>query len=156
MTSKESALRHFILIMLLASLTGCAASGYREFYSSHAEVSALSDVQNLKEEETPTIYTSDNLERDAKILISKGFVPIGESSFNGSLEGKEQAASQAVRVGALVVVIASTYSNTQTNIVPLLNRTAPPRMDRDRFMAPAELLHILAQVPHMEQLRFQL
>jgi hypothetical protein len=115
-------MHHFFLILLLAgSLEACATtSGYQEFYPPVGELTTLPDVQFLQKGEAPVIYSSDNLQRDHDILLSKGFVLIGQSSFNGSLEGQEQAVLQAQRIGALVVVVSSTYTNTQINTVPLL------------------------------------
>jgi hypothetical protein len=116
---QKGKMRHFILIILLVGLTGCVTSGYMESYSPYPEVSSLADVQGLKEGETPTIYESDNLDRDIQIMSSGGFIPIGSSSFNGWLEGQEGAVSQAKLIGALVVVIATTYTDTQANMLPL-------------------------------------
>lgn len=110
----------FVTTMLLTiCLTGCATSGYQQFYKSYGDPKTLPDVQLLAQGENPTIYSSDDLNRDVKILISKGFQPVGHSAFNGALEDEEQVAAQAVRVGARVVLVKSAYTNTQTNTVPL-------------------------------------
>lgn len=101
-------------------IAGCAASGFQQFYKSYGDPKTIPEVQLLAPGEKPTIYSSDNLDRDVKILISRGFQPVGHSAFNCALEGEEQVASQATRVGALVVLVKSAYTNTQTNTVPLV------------------------------------
>lgn len=100
-------------------VAGCAASGYQQFYKAYGDPKAIPDVQLLATGEKPTIYSSDDLDRDIKILLSKGFTPIGQSAFNGALEGEQQVIAQASRVGARVVLVKSAYTNTQTNTVPL-------------------------------------
>lgn len=112
--------RYILTLPLILTLLGCATTnGYQQFYTPHVDVLTLTDVQLLKKGEDPVIYSSNNLERDIRILMSKGYAAIGESSFNGSLQGEGGAVDQAKRVGASVVLISSTYTNTQTTTVPM-------------------------------------
>lgn len=113
-------MRTIILISALGvALAGCATNGYQKFYHSYNNPASLKDVQLLQKDQEPTIYSSRNLNRDIKILVSKGYLPIGESSFNGALEGKGKLEVQARKVGAVTVLVKWRYTNTQTNIVPL-------------------------------------
>lgn len=108
-----------IVFLLIASLAGCATSGYQRFYEVHENAKKGTDLQYLQPGETPTIHYSNDLNQDALALMSKGFLPIGRSVFNGPLEGKEQMAAQARRVGATVVLVSSSYTNTETKTMPL-------------------------------------
>lgn len=112
-------MRYLLVILLGVCVGGCATSGYKQFYKSYVDPTTLPDVQLLAPGQAPTIYSSNEMNRDVKILISKGFRPIGHSAFNGALEGEQQASAQAVRVGAQVVLVKSDYTNTQTNTIPL-------------------------------------
>ena len=107
-------MRHFVMILWFAAvLAGCAANGYREFYRSYPDAPGRPDARFLKKGQAPIIRSSDNLESDIRILLSKGFLPVGESSFNGVPEKEDKVVSQALQVGALIVLVNSTYTNTQ-------------------------------------------
>jgi serine protease Do len=109
------------IIILLASfvLTGCVTSGHQKFYRPDEQIASHPDVELLREGQTPTIYASQDLDRDEKILVSRSYIRIGYSSFNGALEGQEAVSAQARRVGASVVLVKSQYTDTQTTTIPL-------------------------------------
>jgi len=111
-------MRYLISILFAVCVSGCA-SGYQQFYKSYIDASTPADVQYLEEGKTPTIYSSNDLNRDEKNLISKGYHPIGRSAFNGVLEGEEKVSAQAIRVGAQVVLVKALYTDTQANLVPI-------------------------------------
>jgi len=69
-----------------------------------------------------TIYTTSDFQKDTDALIRKGYVPIGNSSFNaGSTAVSErQLRSQAADVHAEVVLISSHYTHTVTGAMPLV------------------------------------
>lgn len=108
-----------VLLVLSILLAACATNEYQKFYNSYTDANSLQDVKLLHEGQEPSIYSSNNLKRDVKVLVSKGYLPIGQSSFNGELQGKEEVIAQARRVGAVVVLVKSKYTNTQTNTTPL-------------------------------------
>ncbi|MFZ2890647.1 PDZ domain-containing protein, partial [Sulfuricurvum sp.] len=69
----------------------------------------------LADGQEPQIFTTDNMERDIKKMISKHYVPIGTSSFNGELEDKDSVISQAKQLKAVAALYSWKYINTQTN-----------------------------------------
>jgi len=111
-------MRYFVLALACAVLVACA-SGYQQFYKPYVDAKALPDVQLLAPDEEPKIYGSNDLQRDVKIAKSKGFRPIGASSFNGEMESEAAVVQQAKRVGALFVLVNSKYTETRTITTPL-------------------------------------
>src|SRR5690606_12764289 len=99
---------------LAAILTGCATSGYQQFYKESASLDSLPNPVLLKEDELPQIYGTDDFDRDIETLRSKRYAVLGVSSFNGSLENEKKAMEQASRIGATLVLVQSKYTNTQT------------------------------------------
>lgn len=95
-------------------VSACAPSGYQQFYRPFHDAKTLADVELLKPGQEPRVFGSDNFDRDIKILRAKQYVVVGYSSFNGSFEDTKNAAEQAKRLGATVVLTNSEYTNTQT------------------------------------------
>ena len=108
-------MQKILLIVTVAVLSGCAQSGYKQFYSPYIDAITLSDVELIGPNEEPQVFGSDNLDQDIQTLRSKRYIVVGYSSFNGGYEEAKNAAAQAKRIGATVVLINSEYTNTQTN-----------------------------------------
>jgi len=108
-------------VFCLAIILCACASGYKDFYQPYVDRATLeaAEVRLLAPGEEPSIYGTDNFERDVRILRSKGYVPIGYSSFNGQYEDTKNAVAQAKRIGATMVLTSSEYTNTQTSTTPL-------------------------------------
>jgi len=68
----------------------------------------------LRANQEPLLYTSDNIDRDIDRLMSKHYVVIGYSSFNGGYEDQDAIITQAKSVGATVVLSNSKFTNTAT------------------------------------------
>ncbi len=99
-------------------LTACA-SGYQRFYKPEVDARTLPDVQLLGEGERPKIFSSNDLQRDVKIAMSKGYRSIGVSSFNGQIESEQAVVNQAKAVGAVLVLVNSTFTESRTISTPL-------------------------------------
>lgn len=110
-------MRCYFILFLLVILTGCAnGNGYSKFYYPiEGPWQSQGDLEMLSEGDDPQIFGSDDIKRDAATLRAKNYVPIGYSSFNGGLEDTKNAVKQAKKVGALIVLVNSKYTNTQTN-----------------------------------------
>jgi len=106
-------MRAITFIFVILTLTGCA-SPHNTFYQSLHEVSTLKEVELLMENQEPTLYTSDNMDRDIIRLRSKHYIVIGYSSFNGGYEDQGSIIAQAKSVGATVVLASSEFTNTAT------------------------------------------
>jgi hypothetical protein len=100
-------------------LLEACATGHQQFYRPYVDPKTLTDVQFLREGESPKIFSSNNLRTDVKIAISKGYRPIGSSSFNGELESEQAIVNQAKAVGAVFVLTTSRFAETRTTTTPL-------------------------------------
>ena len=110
----------YLLAFFVIILAGCASSGYEQFYHPFVDAQTLPDIRLLGQNEEPKVLVSDKLDRDIYILRSKGYFAIGESSFNGGYESIDNAAEQAKKIGATVVLINSKYTNTASTTSTLL------------------------------------
>lgn len=103
------------IVMLVATLlAGCATSGYQQFYKPYVDAKSLTEVKLLSEGEEPQIFGTDDFDRDINILLSKNYIPIGSSSFNGAYEDTKNAVTQAKQIGATLVLVSAKYTDTQT------------------------------------------
>jgi serine protease Do len=100
-------------------LTACA-NGYRQFYKPYVDAKTLPDVQLLAEGEKPKIFSSNDMQREIKVAISKGYRPIGSSAFNGRIEPEQAVINQAKSVGAVLVLVNSKLTESRTITTPLL------------------------------------
>lgn len=117
-------MKRIILCSLAAILlSGCATSGYKQFYQPYADQSTLAGLVLLKDGESPSIWRTEDLPSEVKKGISKGYKIIGQSSFNGALEGNNGIIAQAKAVKATHVVISSSFSETRTITTPLVMPT---------------------------------
>jgi outer membrane protein assembly factor BamE (lipoprotein component of BamABCDE complex) len=106
-------------ILLLIILGGCALSGYKNFYKQVVSKEQLNKYKKnpdfifLKDGKEPKLYISQDLRKDDLILFSKGYRIIGYSSFNGVLEQESEIIAQAKRIGAVLAIYKSNYTDTQ-------------------------------------------
>lgn len=107
-------MRAIVLSLVAIFLVGCAQSGYKQFYSPYVDAKTLPDVELLSEGQEPQVFNTDNFDRDILTLRAKMYIPIGHSSFNGGYEDTKNAAAQAKRIGATIVLVNSQYTNTLT------------------------------------------
>ncbi len=114
-------MRPWILLhaLLLVSLAGCAASGYEKSYQAYADPAELKDARALEPGGTPRVVVSEDLDRDMKLMRSRGYVAVGQSAFNGAMASSDDLTEQARRVGAVLVLVRSDHTTTQTTTIPL-------------------------------------
>jgi serine protease Do len=104
-------------------LSGCAQSGYKQFYQNRSDPATLAGLALLKDGETPSIWRTEDLRGEVKKGLSKGYKIIGQSSFNGAMEGNNGVIAQAKAVRATHVVLASQFAETRTITTPLVMPT---------------------------------
>lgn len=109
----------------VAFFAGCASTGYSKFYNENTPVmSKLATNKEwfveLADGEEPKIISTDDLAKDIKSMVSKRYIQIGSSNFNGKLEGVEAVQNQAKKVRAVAAIYTSKYTDTQTNSGTLL------------------------------------
>lgn len=92
---------------------------YARFYQGLAD--ARQKPNYVDSQEDLQLYSSDNFERDRLALMRRGYMPIGQASFNAAADGasEQQLREQARKVGARVVLVASRYTHTISGAVPL-------------------------------------
>lgn len=100
-------------------LTACASSGFQQYYKPIVDTRTLTEVQLLEPGETPKIFSSNDLQRDVKVAISRGYRPVGQSSFNGEIESEKALMKQAQSVGAVLVLINSKFTENRKITTPV-------------------------------------
>jgi len=111
---------HFLIISSMIFLFSGCASTYSKFYTEYDYTTSLrgsnnTNVKWLVDGEMPQVFTTDNLERDVPSIVSKKYIPIGQSSFNGELEDKQSIIDHAKRIKAVVALYTWKYIDTQTS-----------------------------------------
>ncbi len=116
-----------LLILCIFILTGCAESGYSQFYRANFDRKALTEEQArelkyLPSGETPEVRSTDNMKREVNLALSRNWVLIGYSSFNGDLGTPEELVSHAKSIGATMVLVSAKFSENRlindTTVVP--------------------------------------
>lgn len=113
-----------LLSFFLVLLTGCQndfSAFYRPYFNPQSPPAGLviSDLKYLDQNETPQIYSTNDMSRDVKIARSKNWVSIGQSSFNGKAGSQAQLLSQAKSIGASMVLVTSKFTENRTITTPL-------------------------------------
>jgi hypothetical protein len=109
-----------IMVLMATLLVGCVQSGYKHFYKPCVDATTIPELQLLENDQEPQLIRTNNFDRDVLVLQSKNYIPIGYSSFNGGYEDIKNAAAQAKRIKATIVLVSSRYTNTQTTTSTLL------------------------------------
>lgn len=109
-------------ILLAASLiflSACASNPYSTFYNGTDNARQLRAY--VPSSEQIRILQSNDVDRDTKQLMVKGYVPIGQSLFNSGDQqiNENQVYEQAVKIGAQIVITASKYTNTVSGSAPV-------------------------------------
>lgn len=112
-------MRQAISIIAALLLCGCA-NPYAQFYRGAPDGAV--DANYVPTDTPLQIYSTNNFARDIELLERRGFVPIGESSFNAasSRVSERELRAQAEKVHAAVVLVASKYTGTVTGSMPLM------------------------------------
>jgi hypothetical protein len=104
-------------LFVVMSLVGCA-TGYETYYRPHFDPKSIPGLQTLSPGELPRVMMSKDLHADVRSAIAKGYVPIGESSFNGSQAPERGLTDQAKKSGAVLVIASVNYTGTRLVTTP--------------------------------------
>ncbi len=106
------------LITFFLVLAGCV-NPYAKFYNGLPD--ARTTPTYLATNEPLKIYNTNDFDRDRKILIQKGYWPVGTSSFNAGADAvsESQLREQAQKIGAHAVLISAKFSHTVTGAIPI-------------------------------------
>lgn len=99
---------------------GCMSNPYSKFYSGQPNARSLPGY--VRTSEPYAIYGTNNFDRDVAEMMRRGFVVIGQSSFNGGMGAAKQSAirQQAEAIGTRVVLVSSRYTNTVSGSIPVV------------------------------------
>jgi hypothetical protein len=107
------------IILAIALLVSACANPYSQFYRGTPDARLRPDYLPTTDE--LKIYSTNDMARDIKTLMRKGFLPIGESSFNagtGSVS-RAQLRKHAQKIGAHAVLISSRFTHSVSGAIPL-------------------------------------
>jgi hypothetical protein len=113
-----------LLVLCLVVLPGCQ-NGFSTYYHPYFDPKSppqgleSSVIKYLDQNETPQIYSTNDMDRDVLIARSKYWIPIGYSSFNGAMGTQDQVLRQAKSLGASMVLVTSTFTENRTITTPL-------------------------------------
>lgn len=114
-------LRTFVFLSITYILCGCTNAYQQSYIGRYTDTQLATNpylVLNTGEPEiTPTVYA--DIKGQAQILQKKGYVYIGQSSFNGLDANASDLRDFAKKLGAFKVLMASQYSHTESGIIPV-------------------------------------
>lgn len=101
-------------------LTACAVNPYAQFYQGTPDARVVPGYETVQAD--LLIYGTTDFRRDTDELMRRGYIPVGQSSFNAAANqvSEYQLREQAARIGAHSVLVASKYSHTVSGALPLV------------------------------------
>jgi len=104
-----------VLVLFLAS----CANPYSQFYQGTPDARLQPGYESVQA--SLQVYGTDNFDRDRLSLMRRGYMPVGNASFNAASNqvSEAQLREQAQKIGAHVVLVSSKYSHTVTGARPL-------------------------------------
>ena len=118
----------YLWLLFFIFIFGCTNpfSQYFEYNPQMKNAHHTSENPNLeKAQGSPTIYGTNDLKSDVKKIFRKGYVLVGQSSFNGANINFNGAKDQAQKIGASIVLIATNYTNTASGAIPFFMPNPP-------------------------------
>jgi len=113
-----------LVILALFTLTACTPNYFVKYYKGPADARAFPayDASYSSPDGQIPVYTALDIHTDVLKLISKGYIPFGESSFYAPERkvSMDQLQDASQKVGAQSVLIQSHYRDTLTGAVPLV------------------------------------
>lgn len=112
-------MRLALLLSLALAVTGCA-NPYTKFYSGLPTASSVPGVVRSAGDSLQIFAVAD-IGASVDEMLRRGYIMIGESSWNGPSRGAPEYAlrAHAARIGAQVALISSRYTNTVSGAMPL-------------------------------------
>lgn len=107
---KRNLILLFAIIANTYLLNGCLPQPFSEYYKPRIteelkqELISKNEIIVLDRRQEPILIITDDIEDEEQKALSKGYIPIGYSSFTGYFYGFEQAKEHAAQIGALLVI----------------------------------------------------
>ena len=108
-----------ILCISLALLLSACVNPYAKFYRGNEDGRTIPGY--LPATQPVQVYSSSDLNKDVPAMITRGYLVVGQSSFNGTSNAASDLnlKQQAEKIGAHIVLVNSRYTHTETGAVPL-------------------------------------
>lgn len=127
-----------ILIFTLLLLS-CATKNYHSiYYKKNVDVQHIPQVEKLSKGKDPDIYTSNNFDKDYSILLSKGYILLGYSNFQGELDPKYNVIQVGREKGASVILTSNSFLGTNISTIPLLLPTSSTTYHNGNFSGSSQ------------------
>lgn len=109
--------KYFVAVVFIVS--ACTPNPYARFYEGAPDGRVTPGY--VASQGQLAIYSTTDFTRDGRELMRRGFALIGQSSFNAGMNSikESQLRKQAGNLGAEVVLVASSYTNTVAGALPL-------------------------------------
>ncbi|MGD1031401.1 MAG: PDZ domain-containing protein [Opitutaceae bacterium] len=108
-----------VAVVAAVIFAGCVANGFKEFYQT-VNIGPYAKLQPYSG--STQVYSSTNLAADGDHLGQKGYVPLGQASFQtGQRVTLRQIQEQGQAVGADIVLWASSDLGTEQATVPVFH-----------------------------------
>jgi hypothetical protein len=118
---KTSVLKNSLLILLVLFLSSCAMNPYKEFYVDAMHGRNVITTSYIKlPPKHPQLFRGTNQAEDTQQMLESGYFLIGYSQFNSSAVSNDYALDFAKKIHAAEVIIYSNYTNTVTQLVPMI------------------------------------
>ncbi len=114
-------LKYCIGILGLIFLTGCASNPYSKFYSDRTMgINVSTDDRFEQQSAPPKMFAGTSLESDYKMMVQRGYVLLGTSSFNAGETPDKLALAHARKIYADIVLTYFKYTETLSGNMPLI------------------------------------
>lgn len=107
-------------LLMVISLTGCASNGFKKFYNSNVDDEHVANIRADAPGDAPKLVSGINIDTDPKMMLEKGYVLIGYSSFFGpGNNSSDDALSQGKKVHADAVIYYMGHKDTVSAAMPM-------------------------------------
>lgn len=113
----------FTLLVAILAFTGCATNPFGEFYRDRTAgmPAELIAKRVFPYSGTTKLFTTTNHQRDGDSLMQRGYILLGESSFEGAARVTEsQILEQGKKVGADIVLYSADFRGSSQVAMPLM------------------------------------
>ncbi|TAH11238.1 MAG: PDZ domain-containing protein [Curvibacter sp.] len=107
-----------VIVLSTFVLMSCA-NPYAQYYQGDLDARLVPNYDPIGA--SIQIYGTDDFDKDTRALFRKGYIAIGQSSFNAGSNSVNEAQlrEQATKIGAHIVLIATKYSHSVAGAMPL-------------------------------------
>jgi membrane-associated protease RseP (regulator of RpoE activity) len=119
-------LRLVLCVLVASALAGCA-NPFHDFYHQAPSVPDARMLPGAIPATGPVeVYTTTDMQKDVRAAQRRGYAVVGQSTFNSGGRGVsgDNLRKQAQDVGAQMVLISSSYTNTVNGAMPLVTPTS--------------------------------